>query len=68
VNSSCEQLEQYGSLCDQGIDRDLSPEVALVKIDRVLKRIKVECAAAESWFKEYYKFLDAGTRGHSRES
>jgi len=68
VKVSCEQLEQYGSLRNQGIDRDLSLEVALVKIDRVLKCIKVECTAAESWFKEYYKFLDAGTRGDSRES
>ncbi|KAJ6620772.1 CoA-transferase family III domain-containing protein [Mycena sp. CBHHK59/15] len=54
VQASCEKMQNYGELRDEGAGKDLSDEQALEKIDALLRNIKVEYADAEKFLKKWY--------------
>jgi HPt (histidine-containing phosphotransfer) domain-containing protein len=57
VQASCERVQHYGDLRDEELDKDLTQEEALAKIDATLARVKVEYEKAEKWLKSYYDGL-----------
>jgi len=54
VQASCEKIQHYGQLRDEGAGIDLTREEALGKIERLLGEVKEEYKVAEKWLREWY--------------
>jgi hypothetical protein len=61
VQASCERIQHYGQLRDEDAGQDLTDNVALDKIERLLGEVKVEYAAAEKWLRNWYDLVGGET-------
>lgn len=55
MQATCEQIQHYGKLWDDDAGVALTAEVALKKLEPLLKRVKKEYEDAEKWLKSWYK-------------
>lgn len=55
VKLSCERIQHHGALKDEAGTKDIEEDVALSKIEKLLKQVKEEYAEAEAWLKQEYE-------------
>ena len=55
VQAICERIQHYGKLWDEAAGVALTEEVALKKIEPLLKRGKDDFAEARKWLESWYK-------------
>ncbi|CAG8579073.1 4091_t:CDS:2 [Ambispora leptoticha] len=55
VKASCEKLQHYGNLKDETGTKSISEELALRKIEPLLKGVKEEYKEAEDYLRRFYR-------------
>ncbi|KAJ7855973.1 histidine phosphotransferase [Mycena olivaceomarginata] len=55
VQAACEKMQHYGELRDEEANKDLTPAVALERIDGLISEVKTEYADAAKWLKKWYR-------------
>lgn len=55
VRESCEEIQHYGNLRDEGADKDLTVKEALENIEVTIAKVLEEYDEAEQWLKKYYE-------------
>lgn len=55
VRESCERIQHYGNLRDEGANKNLSKKEALEKVRNTIAKVQEEYDEAEQWLRKYYE-------------